>query len=328
MKRFLTLLLILSFASILSAARYAGEFLEIGVGPRQLAMGGAVATGDQASSFYWNPALLSRLRSIEFNAMYVPLFDGLAKYHVAGVAMPITGAAIGIHWVSLGVDDIPIWPDYNNLSIEERQQTIRERGGKPIGVTTDREDALFFTFAKLNRFTAEFGWSYFSLPIEIPVGLNVKLIRTALYNKKASGIGVDGGIGMRFSLNDLLAQKTLGDVNFALVADDFTRTGINWGGGVEDAIPLNLRWGVGYNQPFPTMKSDFLFELNTEKKYEYQVNWGVEYMYDRMLAVRLGQRKGLMAYGAGVKLWRGTLDYAFQQPELGNQHWIGVTFQF
>jgi hypothetical protein len=269
MFRYMTkVLAILSCATVVytaEAARYAGEFLEIGVGPRQIAMGGAVATGDQAESFYWNPALLSRLRGIELSAMYVPLFDGMANYQVVGAAMPITGAAVGIHWIRLGVSDIPIWPDYSTKSIEERQQIIRERGGIPTGSTTDTEDALFFTFAKLNRFVADFGWSYFSLPLEIPAGINVKLIRTSLYNKTATGIGIDGGLGLRFSVNDLLGVKRFGDVNAALVADDFTRTGINWGSGVEDAIPLNLRWGFGYTQPFPELKSDFTFELNTEK---------------------------------------------------------------
>ncbi len=320
------LLILVSAAFNAQAARYAGEFLEIGVGPRQVAMGGAVATGDEASSFYWNPALLSRIRGIEVSAMYVPLFDGLANYQVVGVAMPITGAAVGIHWIRLGVNNIPVWPDYSDKSIEEREQIIRERGGQPVSTTTDNEDAVFFTFSKLNRFAADLGWSYFSMPLEIPAGVNVKVIHTSLYNKTATGIGVDGGLGLRFSMNDLLGAKKLGDMNAALVIDDFTRTGINWGNGVEDAIPLNLRWGLGYSQPFTDYKSDFNFEMNTEKKYEYRVNWGGEYTYDHRFSVRMGIRKGLQTYGAGIRIWKGQIDYAFQQPELGNQHWIGVSF--
>lgn len=328
MFKHITFFILLFLHTISWSARYAGEFLELGVGPRQIAMGGAVTTGSQSDVFYWNPSLLSRIRHIEVRAMYVPLFDGLASYHVVGAAMPITGAAVGLHWVRLGVDDIPIWPDYSKLSIDERQRTIRERRGQPVGVTTDREDALFFTFAKLNRFTAEFGWSYFSLPVEVPIGLNVKLIRMALYDKSANGIGLDGAIGLRFSLNDLFAQKHLGDISFTVVGNDFTRTGINWGNGVEDAIPVNLRYGIGYEQPIPLLKSDVTFDLNTEKKYEYYVNWGAELAYASKLFFRLGYRKESMHYGIGVSLWKVTVDYAFQKPELGNQHWIGVGFGF
>ncbi|MCX7835023.1 MAG: hypothetical protein N2450_02985 [bacterium] len=307
------------------AARYAGEFLELGVGPRQLAMGGAVATGNQAGSFYWNPSLLSRIKNIEIHAMYVPLFEGLGSYHVAGAAMPITGAAVGIHWLRVGIDDIPIWPDYTKLSIDERQRVIRDRNGLPIGVTTDREDALFFTFAKLNRFTAEFGWSYFSLPIEVPIGLNVKLIRMALFDKNANGIGVDGAVGLRLSLNDLFAQKHLGEINLSVVANDFTKTGINWGSGVEDAIPLKLRYGLGYEQPIRPLNSDLIVELNTEKKYEYYVNWGAELTYLRTVSFRMGLRKNEFVYGVGVKYWKMQLDYTYQKPELGTNHWIGVS---
>lgn len=326
MIKYLFLLICILSYSFAWSARYAGEFLELGVGPRQIAMGGAVATGNQAGSFYWNPSLLSRIRNIEIHAMYVPLFDGLASYQVVGAAMPITGAAVGLHWIRLGVDDIPIWPDYSKLSIDERQRTIRERNGQPIGITNDREDAIFFTFAKLNRFTAEFGWSYFSLPLEVPVGMNVKLIRMALYNRNANGIGVDGSVGLRMSLNDLFAQKHLGDVSFSVVANDFTKTGINWGNGIEDAIPINLRYGFGYEQPLRFLKSNLIVELNTEKKYEYYVNWGAELTYSNSISFRTGLRKNEFVYGIGLKYWKVQVDYAFQKPELGNQHWIGVGF--
>ena len=329
MKRIIIILFALSVTGSAFAGRYAGEFLELGIGPRQVAMAGAIATGSSATSFYWNPALLSNLNGIEVNAMYVPLFDGMAYYHVIGAAMPITGAAIGIHWVRLGVDDIPVWPDYSDAAgytLAERQMIIRDRGGRPTGYATDREDAFFFTFAKLNRVVADFGWSYFSLPMEIPAGFNVKLISTELYNRKGTGLGVDAGVGLKFSMNDLLGMKRLGDFHSALVANDFTKTGINWGHGVEDAIPLNLRFGLGYTQPLPQYKSDITAEMNTEKRYEYYLNWGMEYTYDHRFSVRAGRRQGLLAYGAGIRFWKTQVDYAFQEPELGNQHWVGVSF--
>ena len=42
--------------------KYAGSFLELGVGARAMGMGGAfVSIADDGSAFYWNPAGVSQL---------------------------------------------------------------------------------------------------------------------------------------------------------------------------------------------------------------------------------------------------------------------------
>lgn len=80
----LTLSLLLSSLLVSTSSRaekYAGEFLEIGVGGRGVAMGGAVTahTGD-ALSFYWNPAGMAYVSGLHVSGMYADLWNGLANY--------------------------------------------------------------------------------------------------------------------------------------------------------------------------------------------------------------------------------------------------------
>src|SRR5689334_18957056 len=72
---------------------YVNEYLNIGIGGRGLAMGGAVAasTGDVTSA-YWNPAGLMSVRpDLQAGLMHAEYFAGNSKYDYAGIAMPLKG---------------------------------------------------------------------------------------------------------------------------------------------------------------------------------------------------------------------------------------------
>ncbi|MFH1862212.1 MAG: hypothetical protein ABH878_05305, partial [bacterium] len=214
------------------AVRYAGEFLEIGVGGRALGMGGAYcALAEDPSAFYWNPAGISRVTSPTVWGMYTNQFgdlgDPLAQHSVLGGVVPISSAALGVHWVRLAVDQIPIFPDYSDSSFEFRKNQVN---GIPLGYFNDAEDALFITFAKMNRWNLDLGWSYFVLPIEFPIGINLKLIRQKLYTSEALGIGADAGMQLRFSLADMFSAPFLGHLAIGVTYQDFNKTGIRWGG--------------------------------------------------------------------------------------------------
>ena len=110
--RILTLALII--AAPAQAAKYAGEFLELGVGARGIAMGGAMAAHTyDGSSFYWNPAGMGYVTGIQATGMYADLWDGLANFSSTGVTLPVTGSVFAINYVRLGVPDIQKHPDYD-----------------------------------------------------------------------------------------------------------------------------------------------------------------------------------------------------------------------
>lgn len=350
-KAFLLSTLILSLTSVSEcfATRYAAEFLEIGVGARALGMGGGYcALAEDPSSFYWNPAGLARVPSISIWGMYNNQFgdfgDPLAQHSVMGAVFPITGAALAVHWVRLAVDQIPIFPDYSEeagYSLEQRKQLI---DGVPQGFFNDAEDALFISFAKMNRFNVDLGWAFFEVPVEIPYGVNLKMIRQKLYTSEAFGIGADAGIQLRFSLADMFSKPFLGDFALGMTYQDFTKTGIDWGEGNTDVITQNFRFGLAYHQDLKPLKSEFNIERVSNTRYPYDGRLGMEYIWNRMLAFRFGFSRldwgqfvtahwnkidfATWNAGFGIKYWHITCDYAFLKAELGNAHRLSLIYQF
>ncbi|TKJ42350.1 hypothetical protein CEE37_01325 [candidate division LCP-89 bacterium B3_LCP] len=341
-------LLLIPFADA-NGTRYAGEFLEIGVGGRALGMGGAYcALADDPSSFYWNPAGLARVPSISIWGMYSNQFgelgDPLASYSVLGAVIPVTGAALGIHWVRLAVDQIPIFPDYSEdagYSLEQRKQFIN---GIPTGYFGDSEDALFISFAKMIKFNLDLGWAFFVIPVEIPYGVNLKMVRQKLYDQEAFGIGADAGLQIKFALSDMFGKKYLGDFLIGMTYQDFSKTGIDWGEGNADVITQNFRFGIAYHQEIPKLNSEFNIERVSNTRYPYEGRFGMEYTWDKMLSLRFGFSRldwgelttgrwddidfGVWNAGAGIRFWHMTCDYAFLKAELGNAHRLSIIYQF
>lgn len=109
--KYLLLISVLLFsASAFSQAKYSNEFSKIGVSARALGMSNAfIATADDVTSGYWNPAGLTRLSSdFQLSFMHSEYFAGIAAYDYASVATKLDNkAAIGFTFLRFGVDDIP-----------------------------------------------------------------------------------------------------------------------------------------------------------------------------------------------------------------------------
>ena len=71
--------------------KYSNEFLNIGAGGRGLAMGGAqVATVDDGTAGYWNPAGIIGVRQVpSLYLMHAEYFAGIGKYDYASIAIPL-----------------------------------------------------------------------------------------------------------------------------------------------------------------------------------------------------------------------------------------------
>ena len=167
---------VLLFYQPVSAGEYAASFLEIGVGARALAMGGAFSsTADDGSSFFWNPAGLSYLTKIQISGMYAQQFgtfkDPMGSFHHLGVALPLTGGAVvSANWIRFSVDEIPVYSELSGTYWDRLHDLDMRPSGEPEGYISDSEDALFFSFSKMNRWDADLGWEYQRIRLELPVG--------------------------------------------------------------------------------------------------------------------------------------------------------------
>ncbi|MBK6766601.1 MAG: hypothetical protein IPG71_09895 [bacterium] len=263
MKKLIIILLAATLCgSTARAAKYAGEFLELGVGARGIAMGGAMAAHTfDGSSFYWNPAGMGYVSGIQATGMYADLWNGLANFSSMGVTLPVTGSVFAVNFVRLGIPDIETHPNYDatvaailarppsqryvivngdTTFVNSVQEYLLATGAAPSSLFTDTESALFFTFAKYNQFNLDLGWSYFTMPVELPIGANVKLINSKLGEASGSGIGVDGGAQLRLPLDEIVDEHWKAKFSYGVVVKDITRTEVDWGEGVKDAVPLNF----------------------------------------------------------------------------------------
>ena len=96
MKKPLLLSIIVSIISLSNAyaqfRKYSNEFLNIGAGARGLSMGSAqVATVNDATSGYWNPAGLVNVKdNPQISLMHAEYYAGIGKYDFGSLAIPIS----------------------------------------------------------------------------------------------------------------------------------------------------------------------------------------------------------------------------------------------
>jgi hypothetical protein len=341
-RRVVYIMLVLSIIPAAFAARYAGEFLEIGVGGRSVGMGGAfTAIADDPTAFYWNPCGLGYNKGLKFSGMYADLFGGLATYSVAGLIAEVPGAVVGVNWIRLGVTDIPRYPDYDNRFLfpygdlqnglpypyNDPRELIVAQHGEPTGYFSDSESAIFLSFAKLNEFLLDLGWSYFSIPVQLPVGANLKIIQNSLDTESATGIGVDVGTQLRLRTEDLIGQRMPGWLCWGMNIQDMTRTQVNWGKGIRDVIPTNFRIGGAYVWELVSWRSRVTLSYDTEKRYERTHHFGGEFCFQDVLMLRGGMWGDEWTAGVGIAFWRAKVDYAYRARDLGTIHRVSLELQ-
>lgn len=350
--RIIVILLSVLFAGTVlgKETRYAGSFLELGIGARAMGMGGAfVAVANDGSAFYWNPAGASTLLRPELSGMYASLFKSLERHHHIGFTRPLYGAtALSFNWIRLSVADIPryssgnldpndpngYWNRIAESSNAETWQELQELGtvltDAPLGYNNFTNDAFFLTLSKLYKINVNFGWQYFVLPIEIPVGFNIKFLRQSLFSQSASGFGMDFGSMLKFGVDDLFDDNRLGKLAVGFALKDIWNTKLTWNTASRQSgtIRRGWYWGASYFQPIPGVHGKLLLSYAFEKKYDAVQHIGVEYVYYDRLALRFGLDDQQFTAGIGVKLSIFNFDYAFRGHELGGSHRISTSVRF
>lgn len=199
------LLLVLVFNTQAQFRKYSNEFLNIGAGARGLGMGGAqVASSNDATSGYWNPAGLVVIReqpSISF--MHAEYFGGIGKYDFASVIIPAKNIkrTIGISMMRFAVDDIP-----NTLFLVEPDGSVNYNNIKTF---SSADYAFLLSFAQKIKDEDD---------RKLYFGANAKIIyRKVGTFANAWGFGIDAGI-----------QYKVKKWQFGLTARDITTTFNAW----------------------------------------------------------------------------------------------------
>jgi hypothetical protein len=323
----LALLLALAPAAMAGTgvAKYAGEFISLGVGGRALGLGGAyVALANDVSAGYWNPAGIARISYPQITLMHDERFGSLVNYDYGAVAYPVDRqSTLALSVMRLGVDDIP---DTRNAGVDINgnltyDQTRFSRVDPNLVTYFNAADwAIYLTYA---RSSAE-NFSY---------GANVKLIRRSMGGNSATGIGFDLGVW----------YAPMDNLFFGANIQDVTTTFLAWDTGTNELISPTLKLGSAYlidalgGRFAPAIDFDIRFEnrqsasLGHVGPVSLDLHAGLEYQFRNLVALRMGYSDiKQLTLGAGVRLPKLNIDYSFmkfdQTDQLGNTHRISMTF--
>lgn len=196
----------------LAQVKYAASFLEIPVGAQALGMGGAfVSLADDGTAFHYNPAgtalIDQKILSMMYSSQYGQLFAPLSNFYFIGYAQKLQDLNVSVDWVRSSVDNIPSGEDLISLYPDDpvmREELIKN-GSANTGSFSSADDAIYLNIARMFKFDVDLGWSLFKIPIQLPIGINFKIIHRLLDGRAASAVGLDGGFMLRFPVGPIFA---------------------------------------------------------------------------------------------------------------------------
>ncbi len=324
-------------ASAQTTDRYAGSFLDIPLGGKALGLGGAfTALADDGTAFYWNPSGVSlvekKLLSGMYSSQYGSIGSPLASYYFAGWSMPVRVINVSVNWIRFAVSDIPARPDLTQeTSVQKRYENV-VKSAEDGETFSDTEDAFVFSFARNNKIDLSLGWSYFSIPVEIPVGVNLKLLRQSLYDADASAIGIDAGAMFRLNLKDLFFSDDWPTFSFGMTLKDIGGTRMTWNKTQRvEEIAGTTNYGFALIQPLKFIDSRATVAYDFDSREDEPGRVGLDVQYKKQFSFRVGMQRNALTVGAGVDFNFFDVDYAYlgySATQLGGVHRLGLAFNF
>jgi hypothetical protein len=303
--------------------KYAGEFLNYGVGARALGMGSAFsAVANDATAAYWNPAGLAGLEQNEVNFMHAYAFGGLANYDTIFGCYPAGKyGTFGGGLLRMAVQDIVI-TEWDDPDAEDRRPVVKRE-------VNWSDNGFFVSYGR-------------PLWGKINIGGNFVFIRQGTGDVgTSSGQVVDLGV----------LAGPYGPFKFGAFAQNIVGR-IKWSTGTTETIPFNLRVGSSYSRVITPADSELTVALDGDIKnagydaaagfnagdLSLDLHGGLEWWYRRVVALRFGVEKRQEKHtdisgGAGLRIETRRLtfgiDYAYlNDPGIGSSHRASASVGF
>lgn len=185
------------------------SYLHFGVGARALGMGGAfTAVADDGTCAYWNPAGLTKLRSLEITSTYALLSVGRSLNFVS-CALPLGFLGTpSVSWINSGYSGVKGFTGENTAATDVKNSN--------------------------NAFIFSYG---FSPSREASVGISAKMLLSELSDKSGLGMGIDAGVLLN-PIPVLSVGLTLQDIASVISWNTDSKA--------VDTVPMNILGGVSY----------------------------------------------------------------------------------
>ena len=256
----------------------AATFLEIGVGARAMAMGGAYSSvANDATALYWNSAGIARIDGIQVELMHNKWLAE-TNYNFIGIAVPVPAirSAIGLSIIYLdyGTDLV--------RTVERPEGTGEE--------FTAHDMAVGFSISK-------------ALTDRFSFGITTKIVSQQIWNEKGSASALDFGV----LYSDLVQGLNLG-ANISNFGNDirldgrdlrriidpneqvanFDRVPVNYNTG-SYPLPLLFRVGISYEKTLGYLGNLlFAIDLNHPSNATESINLGAEFGFNNLFYIRGG----------------------------------------
>ncbi|RMF59608.1 MAG: hypothetical protein D6748_06025 [Calditrichaeota bacterium] len=282
----------------------AASFLEIGVGARALAMGGAfTALANDPTAIYWNVAGIAKLNRTGLIFNHTEWIADINFDYIAGIVPMGRYGTVGVSITSLSMNEMDV-------------TTVFEPEG--TGQTFKAND-FAVSVAYALRLTEKFA-----------IGFNPKFIYQSIWQMSAIGFGIDIGVHyetpfknvlLGFSMTNFGTKMQMSGDNARVLYDfDPHSTGNNdrvtalletsrW------SLPLNFKIGLLYKLIDGERQTAFITLDAQHPNNDYEsVNVGVEYVLNKMFAFRGGYKSMFLADSEESFTLGAGLNY----PILGN----------
>ncbi|MEA3446219.1 MAG: PorV/PorQ family protein [Bacteroidota bacterium] len=240
---------------------YSNEFMSIGVGAPALSMSNSVvASIDDVSAGYWNPAGLAKLdNKYGLSLMHTEYFAGIAKFDYAGASFKIDQKrAIGLTLLRFGVDDIQ-----NTIELFDSEGNIDYDRIKKFSVA---DYGMLFSYSQVAKNP------------NLTYGANIKIIHRIIGEfAKAWGFGFD--VGAQYQQNNWKFGAVLRDATSTFNAWSFNNEELEItvldstyntisSNAIESTLPKLL---IGTARVFDINKSfQMLVEIDTDFSFDGQ----------------------------------------------------------
>lgn len=323
------------------------QFLKIGPGARVDSLGGAFsAIANDVTTIYWNPAGLSQLEKLSFSDTHT-IWLADTRYNYLACAIPIEHVGtLGASVTFLNVPDTEI-------------TTLDQPDGTGLWYSA-WDTAVSLAYAR-QLYHEESG-------ARLSIGINTKYIHQQIHRESANGVAIDVGtlyhtgwrslrIGMsfsnfgpemRFSGPDLqTGAEEAGDERnadyrpFPDTTNPSRKAELTT---IEYPLPTNFRIGIAYDLiDNETNLLTIALDGNHPNDNSERLNFGLEYWYRKMAAIRAGYKLRLgpdrLDDEEGITLGFGThlkfkqtmvsLDYAYADfGHLQNAHRLSLGLKF
>ena len=331
MKNYLIIFLtILCFGAVFAQNPNLGtsgaQFLQLPVGARSEAMGGAiVGLANDASAIFWNPAGIVKVNNVQAHFSYMNWFD-LFDFNAASIVY--NAGDFGV----IGASMVIFTTDEMEITTEEQPNGT--------GRYFDAGDiALGVTYAKY-------------LTDRFSVGLTVKYINQRIWNETATGVAFDIGTQYRLDFQNLTIAMSMSnfgadmkfdgsDLDFTYRKDDDypqsrlipSRLSTD-----EYPLPLNFQVGIGFDVfEYEFVKMIGAIDVTHPNDNAERAHFGTEFSFFDRFFVRGGYKFNYddqdFTFGAGANVPLGGsavyFDYAYSLYNiLPSVHRISVNLSF